>query len=228
MSTMRRLATCGTLFLALAVPAAAQDAEPSFGFGATIATEYVSSGIRYADGPVVQPYVELGFGGLYAGAYVSNIDEDLTGADIEYGLSVGYRGEAGAVSYDVGIAYYLYNEAFPDFEVEDYAETYAAGTFAVSDALYLTAEAAIAPEFDQTNISLRADYYTNVSGLSLGAEIGRLDANYGKWTYWSIDTTYAVTDAVSLGLGYYDTDVDPDLGLFDTDGLLVASVIFAF
>jgi uncharacterized protein (TIGR02001 family) len=207
---------------------AAQSNEISLSFGATIASEYVSNGIRVSDGPVVQPYVELGFGGFYAGAYASNIDADLTGADTEYGLSLGYRGEADSISYDVGLAYYMYDEAFPDFPVEDYGEAYASATLAVTETLYVTASASVAPEYDETNLSLRADYYTALEGLSVGAIVGRLDANYGAWTYWSVDATYAVAEQVSLGLGYHDTNVDPALGLFDTDGLFVASVSIDF
>lgn len=208
--------------------ATAQADEINFSFGATVASEYVSNGIRYADGAVVQPFVEVGFGGFYAGAYASNLDENRTAASTEYGLSLGYRGEIERLSYDIGIAHYSYAEAFPDFPVEDYAEAYVSGTFAVSDTFYVTASAAVAPEYDQTNLSVRADYYTAVEGLSVGAEIGRLDANYGTWTYWSVDAAYAVTETVSLGLAYHDTTVDPALGLFDTDGLFVASVSFAF
>jgi uncharacterized protein (TIGR02001 family) len=224
---LNRSSLCGLVAVAL-TGTAAQANEVSLSFGATIASEYVSNGIRFSDGPVVQPYVELGFGGFYAGAYASNIDADLTGADIEYGLSLGYRGEAGSLSFDAGIAYYLYDEAFPGFPVEDYAEAYASGTLAVTETVYVTASAAIAPEYDQTNLSLRADYYTAVEGLSVGAIVGRLEANYGAWTYWSVDATYAVAEQVSVGIGYHDTNVDPALGLFDTDGLFVASVSIAF
>ncbi len=221
-----RSALTGAFLLSSA--ATAQSSEVSLSFGATFATEYVSNGIRYSDGPVLQPYVELGFGGLYVGAYASNVDENLTAADVEYGLSLGYRGEAGALSYDIGLSYYMYDEAFPDFPVEDYAEFAVSGTFAATETLYLTAAAAIAPEYDQTNVSLRADFYTAVEGLSLGATVGRLDANYGAWTYWSADVAYAPSENVTLGLGYHDSNVDPALGLLNTDGLIVGSVTFAF
>ena len=221
-----RSALTGVFLLASA--ATAQSSEVSLSFGATFATEYVSSGIRYSDGPVLQPYVELGFGGFYAGAYASNVDENLTAADVEYGLSLGYRGEAGALSYDIGIAYYMYDEAFAGFPVEDYAEAYASATMTVTETFYVTAAAAVAPEFDQTNVSLRADYYTALEGLSLGATVGRLDADYGAWTYWSIEAAYAVSENVTLGLGYHDSNVDPALGLLNTDGLIVGSVSFDF
>lgn len=224
---MNRPSLCGLVAVAL-TGTAAQANEISLSFGATIASEYVSNGIRYSDGPVVEPYFELGLRGFYAGAYASNVDADLTGADTEYGLSLGYRGELGLLSYDIGLAYYLYDNAFPGVPVEDYAEALAAGTLALTETLYVTASAALAPEYDQTNLSLRADHYTAVEGLSVGAIIGRLDANYGAWTYWSVDTTYAVAEQVFLGIGYHDTNVDPALGLFDTDGLFVASVSIAF
>lgn len=224
---MTRLVLSGLMAVALPV-SAAQANEVSLSFGATVATEYVSNGIRYSDGPVVQPYVELGLGGFYAGAYASNIDADLTGADTEYGLSLGYRGEAGGFSYDVGVAFYMYDEAFPGFPVEDYAEFIASGTLAATETLYLTPSAAVAPEYNQTNLSLRADYYTAVAGLSLGAMVGRLNANYGAWTYWSVDVAYAATENVTLGLGNHDSNVDPALGLFNTDGLIVGSVSLAF
>ncbi len=212
----------------LAAPVAAKATEVSLSYGATVATEYVSNGLRYSEGVVFQPYVELAYGGLYAGAYASNVDENLTGADIEYGLSLGYRGEAGRWSYDIGMAYYIYNEAFPGFPVEDSAEAIASLTYAATDAIYLTAKAAIAPEYDQTNLSLTVDYYTAVEGLAVGATIGRLEANYGAWNYWSAGASYQVADAVGVSLFYHDSDVDPALGLANSDGLFVASVSFDF
>jgi uncharacterized protein (TIGR02001 family) len=212
----------------LGAPAVVQANEVSLSFGATVTTEYVSSGVRYSDGLAAQPYVELGFGGFYAGAYASNLDADLTSADREYGLSLGYRGETGRFSYDVGVAYYIYDEAFADTPVEDSAEVYASGTFAVSDRLYLTAELAISPEYDQTDRSLRADYFTGVEGLSIGGTVGQVASNYGDWSYWSLDAAYAVTEAVSLGVAYHDTNLDPDLGLADTAGLFVTSITLSF
>lgn len=217
----------GAIAAALAGTAALAQ-EVSVSVGGAVVSEYVSNGIRYSDGVAVQPYVELGFGGIYAGAYVSNIDPDLTGADLETGLSLGYRGEAGSLSYDLSVNYYLYSEAFEDFPVEDYAEAVASATFAASETLYLTAEVGIAPEFDQTDLSLRVDYYTAVEGLSLDATYGRLDADYGAWNYWSAGATYQVTESVGLGLAYHDSDVSPDLGLFNTDGLFVATLSVDF
>jgi uncharacterized protein (TIGR02001 family) len=207
---------------------AAQANEIALSFGATVATEYVSDGIRYSDGVAFQPYVDVAFGSAYAGAYTTNVDADLTGADRETGLSLGYRGEAGRFSYDVSVNYYVYDEAFDDFPVEDYAETVASATFAVSESLYLTGEIAIAPEYDQTGLSVRADYYTSVEGLSLDATFGRVDANFGAWNYWSAGATYAVQDTLGLSLAYHDSNVSEDTGLLNSEGLFVASVTVDF
>jgi uncharacterized protein (TIGR02001 family) len=207
---------------------AAQAQELTVSAGGEIVSEYVSSGIRYSDGVAFQPYVELGFGGAYAGVYTTNIDPDLTGADRETGLSLGYRGEAGSFSYDLSVSHYMYSEAFEDFPVEDYAEVLASGTVAASEALYVTGDVGIAPEFDQTNLSLRVDYYTPVEGLSLDATYGRLEADFGAWNYWSAGATYQIAESVGFGLAYHDSDVSPDLGLSNTDGLLVATLSFDF
>jgi uncharacterized protein (TIGR02001 family) len=216
--------------LAVVLPGtAAQANEIALSFGAAVVSEYVSDGIRYSDGVAFQPYGEIGFGGAYAGVYTTNVDPDLTGADYETGLSIGYRGEAGSFSYDLSVNYYLYDEAFDDFPVEDYAETVAGGTFAASESLYLTGEISVAPEFDQTGLSLRADYYTTVEGLSLDATFGRVDANYGAWNHWSAGATFSVQDTVSLSLAYHDSNVDEEAtGLRNTDGLFVASFLVDF
>lgn len=211
----------GTLFLGAL--ATAQAAEASLSVGATCATEYAWKGIRYSDGPTFQSYVELGFVGLYTDAYVSNVDENLTGANAEYGLSLGYRGEAGEISYDIGIACYIYDEAFPDCPVEDSAESYVSATLAATDTLYLTVKAAFAPEYDQTNLSMRPDFSAAVEGLSIGAIVGRVRSNYRDWTYWSLDTAYALSDKLSLGLAYHDTNHGAALGLANAAVCAVAS-----
>lgn len=218
--------------LALVTPAtfvpSASAAETTLSYGATLTSEYVSSGIRYSDGPALQPYVELGFDGLYAGAYTTNVDADLTSADVETGLSLGYRGDVGSLSYDLSLNYYIYTNAFPNTPVEDSAEAIASGIYAVSDTVYVTAKAGLAPEYDQTNLSLTVDYYTALEGLAIGVTFGRLDANYGAWNYWSVGATYQVSDTIGLGLAYHDSNVDPAVGLSNTDGLFVGSVSFDF
>lgn len=225
---MTRLVLPGLIAFALPVTAV-QASEISLSFGATMVSEYVSDGIRYSDGLAFQPFAEVGFGGAYAGIYTSNIDADLTGADRETGLSLGYRGDVGSFSYDVSVNYYMYDEAFDDFPVEDYTEVVASGTFAISESFYLTGEAAIAPEFDLTSLSARVDYFTAVEGLSLDATFGRVDANYGSWNHWSVGATYAIQESIGFSLAYHDSNVDEDAtGLLNSDGLLTAAFTVDF
>jgi hypothetical protein len=222
---MWRFAVAGVF--GLAVPATVQAEEVSFSFGATVASEYVSNGLRYTDGVAIQPYVELGYAGFYAGAYTTNTEGDLTFYDRETGFSLGYRGEAGSFSYDVSLNYYVFDETFEDVPIEDYAEAVFSGTVAASETFYVTGEIGIAPEYDQTDVSLRVDYYTPVEGLSLDATVGSVDANYASWDYWSVGANYAVNETVGFGLAYHDSNATEDAGT-NTDGLFVASVNIAF
>lgn len=213
------------LSAAMASPITATAAEVSLSYGATLTSEYVSSGVRYSDGVAFQPYVELGFGAFYAGAYATNADVDFAGYDREAGLSLGYRGEAGSLSYDLSVNYYFFGgDPVP---VDAYAEFVASGTLAASDTIYVTGTVAYAPDFEGTNASLRVDYYTAVEGLSLDATFGNYDDETSNWTYWSAGATYQISDTVGVGLAYHDSKVDPSLG-FNSDGLIVASLNFAF
>jgi uncharacterized protein (TIGR02001 family) len=213
---------------ALALAPAAQAEELGVSFGLAVTSEYVSQGQRLSDGPAFQPYAELGFGGFYFGGYVSNVDPDITLADYEAGLYLGYRGEVGSFSYDVGALYYFYNEAFADSPPTDYGEFVLSGTYGFTENLYLTGRIAHAPEFEQNDLSMTVDYYTALSGLGLAATYGNVDADFGDWNYWSVGANYTVSDMVSFDLTYHDSDADPEIGLVNTDGLFVATLSFDF
>lgn len=223
---MHRLIITTTAVAASASMAHAQELEVYAGFAVT--SEYVSQGLRFSDGPAIQPYLELGFGGLYGGAYLSNVEPDIALANREVGVYLGFRGEVGAFSYDASAYRYMYDEAFPGFPPTDYNEFIFSGTYGVNDALNLTGRIAHAPEFEQNDLSLTVDYYTNLPGLALAASVGSVETNFGDWIYWSVGGSYAFNDNVSLDLSYHDTDADPALGLSNTDGLFVATVSFDF
>ena len=101
-----RLIALAAASLALPCLAHAETATTDGGFtvtgSLTFGSAYASDGIEYSDGPVIQPYVELGFGGFYAGLFATNAEEALLGADSEVDLYLGYRGEVGAFYYDIG------------------------------------------------------------------------------------------------------------------------------
>ncbi|MCX7289313.1 MAG: TorF family putative porin [Rhodobacterales bacterium] len=179
----------------------------------TFASRYVSDGIEYSDGVVVQPYVELGYAGFYAGIWATNASEELLGAESEVDYYIGYRGEAGAFYYDVGYGYYTY----PGASEFNSGEVLVSGGFGANASLYLTAYLAYANEAETLDTSLRVDYYSPVEGLALAATYGDNDS----WRYWTVGTNYALNDMVTADVTWHDTDLDGT-------GTLVAGLTFTF
>lgn len=193
-------------------------AEPAAETGVTItgsltfASRYVSDGIEYSDGGVIQPYVELGYAGFYLGVWATNASEELLGSDTEVDYYIGYRGEAGAFYYDVGYGYYTY----PGASEFNSGEVLVNAGVGVNESLYLTAGFAYSTEFETVDASILVDYYTPLEGLSLAASYG----NNESWSYWTAGASYAFNEMISAEVVWNDTDI--------TDGLVVVGLTFAF
>jgi uncharacterized protein (TIGR02001 family) len=186
----------------------------TFSGSLTFASQYVSSGIAYSDGLAVQPYLELGLGGFYAGVWASNGDADLLGADSEIDLYIGYRGEAGVFYYDVGYGYYTY----PGASEFNTGEVLLSGGAGLNDSLYVTAYMSYSNDFDTFDTSVLLDWYTPVEGLALAALAGDNES----WRYWSVGGSYALSESFSIELEWQDTDLD------DVDGLVVGGLTLTF
>lgn len=92
---------------ALALFAGAAGAQ-SFSFGATLTSDYISRGTTNTqNGVALQPWMEYGNGGFYAGLWASNVRWGGV-SDIEIDPYFGYRWTAGSTSFDVGYSQYLY------------------------------------------------------------------------------------------------------------------------
>jgi uncharacterized protein (TIGR02001 family) len=180
----------------------------------TFSSAYVSDGIEYSDGPVIQPYVELGFGGFYAGVWASNADETLLGADTEVDLYFGYRGEAGAFYYDIGYGYYILPGA-SDLNSDEILLSVVVGP---SETLSVTAGLGYADETDILDKSLSVEYLGLNKGVALTASFGDNES----WRYWNIGASYALSEFFSADLSWQDTDIP------DGKGLVVASLTYAF
>jgi uncharacterized protein (TIGR02001 family) len=174
----------------------------------TFASRYVSDGVELSDGPVFQPYLELGHGGFYAGVWATNGSEDLLGANSEIDLYVGYRGEAGVVYYDVGYGYYIY----PGASALNSGEVLVSAGAGLRETLFLTAAFGYASELDALDSSLTVDYGTPLEGLSLAATYGDISNDGGK--YWSIGADYAFNDTVSANLTWEDNDSNDGIAVF--------------
>lgn len=196
----------------------------------TLASEYLYRGIAQTDhAPAVQGGVDLGHAsGLYLGVWGSTISWLADAADIsapvELDVYGGYKGTAGAFSYDVGGLYYYYPGRYPQgFVSPDTFEAYAGVgygflTFKVSYAL-TDLFGARTPEGRRTRGSYYLDLtasYPLVPGYTLVGHIGRqqvqgyADASY---TDWRIGGT-AEALGFAFGLFYSATDAKGGAGEF--------------
>lgn len=224
--------TAAAAAIALVTPTAstAQDITVYAGIDATSA--YVAQGLIFNDNITIQPYIEASIGGVYFGVYHSPVDQNLTNADNESGIYAGYRGEAGPVFYDAAVFYYYYDEPFaefiPDFGTAEellpveYEEYVLSASIGATESLFLTGRFAAAPEFEQYDFSVIADYYSD-AGPTLSATYGAVDADFGDWSYWSVGTSIPLGGATSFDIFYHDTDAGADIGTA-TDGTIVTTL----
>jgi len=171
--------------------------------GVSLMSEYVSQGLQQSDGHALELYYDLSYGGYYAGVYIINTERDLTLDDFESGFYLGYAGSVGSFFYDASLHYYMFDAPFAQF----------GPVFVV--------------EFEQLDLSVSVDYYTNLDGLALYATYGTVDTEFGDWDYWSAGGSYAVTDSISLAESYHDSDASPAIGS-SADGMIVGSLSWAF
>lgn len=231
---MRTLYATTTTLAALAVAAPTAGTAQEFGVNAgfAVVSEYVSQGLKFSDGPAVQPYVELSYGGLYGGVWATNGDENLLFADSEVDYYIGYRGEVDAFYYDFAVDYYTFQDSTfpPPDDTISYEEYLISAGYAVNLQLYVTGNVAYAPEFETTDLSVDVDYFTNLPGLAIAASYGSVSSaidGADEWNYWSFGGTYALTDNITLDLTYHDSDETGDF-IEGADGLIVAMLSFDY
>jgi len=208
-----RLALFAVAALAIAGPAAAQDA-PSFDFNLGVASDYVFRGVSQTDeDPQVFGGADVAVGQVYAGVWASNVDfGDST--DAEFDLYAGFKPTLGLVSLDLGVLYYGYVDQ-PSGADLDYFEFKAAGSIPLGPAT-VGAAAYYSPDY-YAGVDHALYYEVNGSfspteKLSFSAALGRQQVSgSGDYTTWNVGAGYALTDHLSLDLRYHDTD-EHDLG----------------
>jgi hypothetical protein len=180
---------------------------------AGVASSYLWRGQNLSNGAaVVSGSLDYGHeSGAYAGAWVSSGDAAL---GTEYDLYVGFAGEAGDLSYDVGYVGYIYpsqsEEAAAEFNKAN-AVAIAAGDEDsqgtadelgnVSD-LYLNLSFA-GVDFTTNFRDNGGDYVYNTLGYGMGSVSGLIGVSTdleddGKGAYTHIDLSYAYNDNVSF------------------------------
>lgn len=191
-------------------------------------SEYRFRGIgqNSSDDPAMQGGFDVDFGnGFYAGNWNSNVE--FGDASLEMDFYAGYAGEAGAVSYDVGILKYYYPGSTTDVDaLEIYGSLGYMGftlgaNVAVQDDYF-----GIADQSGANYIYIGYDYAVS-DALTLSAHYGTSSfegaAGSGDYDDYSIGASYAV-GGFDLGLAYVDTDLD---GAQEVDNINDGTVVFS-
>jgi uncharacterized protein (TIGR02001 family) len=211
------LAVCG--LVAASSSAFADDLSVTGSLG--VVSNYLFRGITQTSAkPAVQGGINLGYNGIYAGVWGSNVNwlTDFQGygsGSLETDWLVGYAGSVGDVSYDVGATYFYYpgtkNGAYTADTTEGHVQVgykwvsakysyyFSDGTFGFSNSRgsdYLEANASV-PFGD--------------SGFTGGAHVGHFkfknNSNY-DYTDWNVSVAYALPKAYTVSLMYSDTDAN--------------------
>lgn len=201
-----------------------------------LVTDYRFRGVSFSDGdPALQGGIDLAHSsGLYVGTWGSTITGGTAFGELELDVYAGWSGDvAEGVTFDIGLLYYIYPTGdFPGVDT-DYFEPYASVSTQLGP-VSATLGAAYAWEQDslggQDNIYVYTDFEFAIpeTPVSLTAHLGYTDGVFSTDTNstsfdWGLGASYAVTDSLSLGVNYVDTQGPSvedfsDAGIFFTLG----------
>ncbi len=243
------LGVAAVLMASAATPAFADEAESANGITvsgtAAVTSDYRFRGLSLSGGDAaVQASIEVAHeSGFYAGTWGSSIN-GLGGTEID--AYAGWNGEVtSGVKADVGLLYYFY-PATPSsggFGATDYFEPYASLSTTVgpveatvgvnyswggqaalgnNEAVYVHSE--LVGAIPNTPVSLNAHVGYTKSDVFVGVLSPVLDDEYFDW---SLGADYAITDKLTAGLKYTDTDDKPAQQDF-TDSSILFTLSVAF
>jgi len=215
--------TCLGLFFGASAHARQPDLSANIG----IANDYVFRGVSQTNGRAqISGGVDATAGGLYAGAWTSNVDfGNSTTAEID--LYAGLRPTVGKVSLDLGVLYYGYVDA-PKGSDLNFTELKAAASLPVGKAT-VGLMTAYAPNY-QGGLDHALYYEANAAAplsdrVMLSAAVGRQTVSGpADYATWNVGLAYALTKTLSLDVRYHDTD---DHSLGKTYGRRVAASLKA-
>ena len=200
-----------------------------------LTSNYVWRGMTQTDNkPAIQGGFDVGYKGLYAGVWGSNIDfGDDVDTSIEIDLYVGYANDIAGITYDLAYTQYTYPGETDDLNF---------------------GEASIALGYDFEILSVGAKYYAGVdthdsdnsaddwkpqNGFELSTSVPlpwdlSADAMYGEYNhtgnYYSVGLTKSF-DKFAVNVAYTGMDFDDRFGGRDEDGSegnLVATLSASF
>lgn len=236
LTSIRSLSAVSVFALSvLATPAFAQEEgeteeELSLSGNVALVSDYRFRGVSFSGGDfALQGGIDLEHSsGFYVGTWASTIDANAGFGEMELDVYGGWAGDvADGVSVDVGLLYYLYPTEDTGADT-DYFEALASvgttlgpvgATFGVG---YSWDQASLG---DQDNLYLYTDFELAVADtpVTLTAHLGYTDGVFattadGTSFDWGVGASYAVTDSLSLGVNYVDTQ-GPSIDKFTDPGI---------
>lgn len=187
-----------------------------------LVSDYRFRGVSFSDGdPALQGGIDLVHSsGFYLGTWGSTISGGTPYGELELDLYAGWSGDVSdGVTFDIGLLYYVYpteNELANLVGADtDYFEPYASiGTTlgpvsATLGVAYAWDQASLG---DEDNLYLYTDFELGVPNtpITLTAHVGYTDGVFataadGTSFDWGLGASWAITDSLSLGVNYVDT-----------------------
>ncbi|MCR2834809.1 TorF family putative porin [Parerythrobacter lacustris] len=184
-----------------------------------LVSDYRFRGVSFSDGdPALQGGIDLAHSsGLYVGTWASSISGGTAFGEVELDVYAGWSGDlADGLTFDVGLLYYIYPTGDVAGSETDYFEPYASiGT--TLGPVGATLGVAYAWEQDSLggndNFYVYTDFEVGIpeTPLTLTAHLGYSDGVFattasGDSFDWGLGASYAITDSLSLGVNYVDTE----------------------
>jgi len=177
-----------------------------------LTSNYIWRGMtQTSNSPAVQGGIDLGYNGLYAGVWGSNINFG-TEASLEADLYGGYKGELAGIGYDLGYILYAYpnDSTALNFEEVYFGLSKSIGDLGLNAKYYKGIEATGDPK----------DYWEAGASYALPAGFG-VAGSYGDYEDYGSNYKVGVSKSVgkfTLGVAY--TDFKGDIGFSDEDNIV--------
>lgn len=184
-----------------------------------LVSDYRFRGVSFSDGDIaLQGGIDLSHSsGVYVGTWASTISGGTQYGELELDIYGGWSGDLSeGLTLDVGLLYYIYPTGdLPGFDT-DYFEPYASlGT--TLGPVGATVGVAYAWEQDSLgggdNFYIYTDFEAGIpdTPVTLTAHLGYTDGVFatdldGDSFDWGVGASYALTDSLSLGVNYVDTE----------------------
>ena len=222
-----------------------------------LTTEYVFRGIsQTAEGPAIQGGFDATCGLFYAGVWASNLDFGTSGgnniANIEIDWYAGIKPKTGPITWDLGVIYYSYPNAFDPLGDLNYVELKVGGSADIWKGGTLGVTAFYSPDYTgesgrvwtiETGFSQAlptVGMFSPTFSALFGYQRGNNSAAYGviangddNYSYWNAGLTLGFLEKWSLDFRYWDTNISNSGGFCDgaflqCDARFVATLKFTY